>query len=76
MTTEQMTSKQDTVDKIVKSLGAFVALAFIWVATDFTSQFVNPFGLFSLLAAILFVCTIGAMVYVIVSSGTLFLELD
>jgi hypothetical protein len=39
-----MTSQQETVDTIVKSLGAFVALGFAWGVLNALSGVVNPFG--------------------------------
>lgn len=76
MTTEKMASKQETVDTIVKSLGAFVALAFVWGILNLLSGVVNPFGLLSVLATISFLLTVAALCYVVISSGTLYLKLD
>lgn len=73
---KHMTSQQETVDTIVKSLGAFVALGFAWGVLNALSGVVNPFGLFSGLAAISFFLTVATLCYVIFSSGALYLELN
>lgn len=76
MTTERMNPKQAAVDKIVTSLGVFVALAFVWAISDLLSQIVNPLGVLSSLAALSFLLTVVALSYVIFSAGTLYLELN
>lgn len=76
MTTNNMKFNEKTVDKIVKSLGVFVAFTFVWVISDLLSQIVNPLGLFSSLAAISFLLTVAALSYVLISAGTLYFQLS
>jgi len=76
MTTKQTRSKQEAVDTIVKALGVFVALAFVWATSGLLSQVVNPLGLFSLVATLAFLSTVVALSYVVVSAGTLYLKLS
>lgn len=71
MATKQMTAKQKTIDRLMKSLGAFVALAVIWVVVDLTANVVNPFGLLSLLAGLLFLLTLTALLAIVVVASSL-----
>jgi hypothetical protein len=65
-------SKRETIDLLMKSLGAFTALAVAWVVLDLAAGVVNPFGAISLLAGLALLSAIVSLVGVVAVAGTLF----
>jgi hypothetical protein len=64
-------SKQETIDLLMKSLGAFTALAVAWVVLDLVAGAVNPFGAISLLAALAFLSAMVSLFGVLAVASTL-----
>ncbi len=64
-------SKRETIDLLMKSLGAFTALAVAWVVLDLTAGVVNPAGIVSLLAGGAFLFAVLTLVAFIVVASSL-----
>ena len=64
-----MKTKQETLDWLMKSLGAFTTFAVIWVVLDLLADVVNPFGLLSFLAGISFLSALVALFGILVGAG-------
>ena len=68
-----MKTKRETIDWLTKSLGAFVALAVVWVVLDLIAGATN-IGLLSFFAGITFLLALIAMASVVYVAGSLLLE--
>lgn len=63
----------ETIDWITRSLGAFVALAIVWVALD-TLASATASAAVGLLAGFVFTLGVAAMILVVVFAGSLLLK--
>lgn len=71
MTTNQVPSRRKIANRIIKTLGAFGALAVVWVVLHLTASVANPFGVVSLLAGIAFLSMMVALLANLVVASSL-----
>lgn len=71
MTIKQTTNRQVIADRLIKTLGAFGSLAAVWVILYLTASVVDPLGLVSLLAWIVFLAMMIALLANLVVASSL-----
>lgn len=64
-------TKQETLDWLTKTLGAFATLATVWVVLHLTASVTNPFGLVSSLAGLAFLSMMVALLANLVVASSL-----